>query len=120
MGIRILTDSVADIPKEITKELNIEVLPLTVSFEDGRVIFDNKVRGNKKAIKWIINWLKVNEINLDKKTIGLIHSNNNKYLMDLHKEITENFSVKEIIESKVGSVVGTHAGPGCIAIALVK
>ncbi|WP_432665675.1 DegV family protein [Wukongibacter baidiensis] len=101
----------------LSKLLNIKPI---LTIEDGGVIFENKVRGNKKAIKWIINWLKTNEINLDKKTIGLIHSNNNKYLMDLHKELTENFSAEEIIESKVGAVVATHAGPGCIAIAFVK
>lgn len=101
----------------ISKLLNIKPI---LTIEDGRVIFDSKVRGKKKAIKWIISWLKDNDFKLEERTIGLFHSNNDVYLKDLHKELTESFNVKEIIEAKVGAVVGTHAGPGCIAIAFVK
>ncbi|WP_432401651.1 DegV family protein [Wukongibacter sp. M2B1] len=101
----------------MSKLLNIKPI---LTIEDGRVVFESKVRGKKRAIKWVINWLKTNDFKLEEKTIGLFHSNNKQYLMELHEELIKNFGVREIIEAKVGAVVGTHAGPGCIAIALIK
>lgn len=101
----------------IGKLLNIKPI---ITMEDGSLVFDNKVRGKKKSIKWVINWLKENNYNLEEKTVGLFHSDCYEFLMDLHEELSSNFNVKEIIEAKVGAVVGTHAGPGCIGIAFVK
>lgn len=33
--IKIITDSIADIPTDLAKELDIEIVPLTINFEDG-------------------------------------------------------------------------------------
>lgn len=91
-----------------------------ITMENGILIFDDKVRGKKRALKWVIEWIRKNNYSLEEKTVGLFHSNNYEYMTELRKELTENFKVKEIIETKLGAVVGTHAGPGCIAIAFVK
>lgn len=101
----------------IGKLLNIKPI---ITMENGILIFDDKVRGKKKAIKWVTNWIRENNYSLKEKTVGLFHSNYYEYLMDLHRNLNENFEIKEIIEAKVGAVVGTHAGPGCIAITFVK
>ncbi|SHJ83812.1 DegV family protein [Paramaledivibacter caminithermalis] len=101
----------------IGKLLNIKPI---LTMKDGKLIYDDKVRGKKKAIKWVINWIFENNYNLEEKTVGLFHSDNYEFLMELRKELESNFDIKEIIEAKVGAVVGTHAGPGCIAIAFIK
>ncbi|RKD22523.1 EDD domain protein, DegV family [Caminicella sporogenes DSM 14501] len=101
----------------VGKILNIKPI---LTMKDGLLIYEDKVRGKKKAIKWIIKWLKDNKINLKDKTIGIYHSNDLEYMLELKKAIIDNFDVGEIIVSKVGAVVGTHAGPGCIAVAFVK
>jgi DegV family protein with EDD domain len=101
----------------IGKLLNIKPI---LTMKDGELIYDNKVRGKKKAIKWVINWIDKNNYYLEEKTVGLFHSNSYDFLMDLRKELTSSIDINEIIETKVGAVVGTHAGPGCIAIAFVK
>ena len=38
--VRILTDSAADLPEELARQLNVEVLPLGVTFEDGMAYRD--------------------------------------------------------------------------------
>lgn len=101
----------------IGKLLNIKPI---LTMQDGKLIYYNKVRGKKKAIKWVTNWLIQNNYNLEEKTVGLFHSNGYEFFRELHTEINDNFKIKEVIETKVGAVVGTHAGPGCIAIAFVK
>lgn len=101
----------------IGKLLNIKPI---LTMEEGRLVFHDKVRGKKKAIKWILDLISENNYNLEEKTVGLFHSDCHEFLIDLQKELNSNFKVKEIIESNVGAVVGSHAGPGCIAIAFIK
>jgi len=88
-----------------------------LTMEEGKLVLEDKVRGKKKGIKWIINWIKERKIDLSDKTIGLFHSGDLEGLKALKKNILDNFEVGEILEAEVGAVVGTHAGPGCIAIA---
>jgi DegV family protein with EDD domain len=101
----------------IGKFLNIKPI---LTMDDGRLRLENKVRGRKKAIKWIVNWIKENRLELEDKIVSIYHSNDYEYFKQLRDTITDNFSVKELIEGEVGAVVGTHAGPGCVAVAFIK
>lgn len=52
--------------------------------------------------------------------LGLYHALDQGGLEQLKNLIFREFEVQEIIESEVGSVVGAHAGPGCIAMSYFK
>ncbi|MFZ5969809.1 MAG: DegV family protein [Bacillota bacterium] len=95
------------------KLLNIKPI---LKLKDGKLVLEDKVRGRKKAIKWVIDWIKEQKIDLSNQTIGINHSNDEEYVHEFITSIRENFQVKEIIVSETGCVVGTHAGPGAIAI----
>lgn len=95
------------------KLLNIKPI-LTV--KDGGLVLEDKVRGRKKAMKWLVDWLKDHNIDLSNQTIGVNHSNDEAYALELIDVIRENFEVKEIILSKTGCVVSTHAGQGAVAM----
>lgn len=99
------------------KLLNIKPI---LTMDDGVLVLNDKVRGKKKGVKWIINYLKSNNYDLSTKTVGLFHADDSKHLANLKEAILESFAVGEIIEAEVGAVVGTHAGPGCVAIAFFK
>ncbi len=101
----------------VGKLLNIKPI---ITMEDGRLKLEHKIRGRKKAIKWVINWIKENNMDLETKTVGVFHSNAPEYVQELLNAMEDNFTIKEVIMGKVGAVVGTHAGPGCIAVAFVK
>ncbi len=95
------------------KLLNIKPI---LTMKDGRLVPEDKVRGRKKAMKWLIDWLKDHQIDLSNQTIGVNHSNDEGYALELIDLIRENFNVKEIILSKTGCVVSTHAGQGAVAM----
>ena len=79
----------------------------------------DRVRGRKKALNWIKNWLDVNNINLSNKSVYMLHSQELQYLEDLKKILIEQYGAKHIIQSNVGAVVGTHSGPGAIAFCFI-
>ncbi|AOT72408.1 DegV family protein [Geosporobacter ferrireducens] len=97
----------------VGKILNIKPI---LKMEEGKLILEDKVRGRRRAIKWVIDWIQNNDIDIRNQTIGINHSNDEEYALELIGEIEEHFAPKEIILSQTGCVVGTHAGPGAVAI----
>ncbi|TZE82576.1 DegV family protein [Calorimonas adulescens] len=87
-----------------------------LGIEDGEIKVIERVRGKKKAFKWIVDYIKSFNVDLSSKTIGINHSNSPEDADELEKIIKENFSVGEIIKSQAGAVIGTHAGPDAVGI----
>jgi len=91
-----------------------------LTIKDGKLTSINKVRGRKKAMNYIFEYLEDSKYDFTNKTIGFFHAEDEKYLESFISEINEKYQIGEILKSEVGSVVGTHAGPGCIAITFIK
>ena len=92
--------------------LNIKPI-LTV--REGKLEMIDKTRGMKKAIAILLDTLKKNGLSLDNKIIGINHSICPEYADYIEQQIKLEYSVSEIIRGEVGSVIGTHAGPNCVA-----
>ncbi len=91
-----------------------------IELRDGQVLAVDKVRGKKRVIKWIENWIDKNNYDLNNKTIILLNGRGQE-LHDSIKEILINkYNAKDIIESEIGSVVATHSGPGCAGLAFIN
>ncbi len=86
----------------------------------GELQAEDKVRGRKKAIRAICDWLERERIDLSEKTVALYHADDREYMDELETALREQFPIGEVIYSEVGSVVGTHSGPGCIAISFIR
>lgn len=83
---------------------------------DGRLDMLEKTRGMKKAVTTLLNIIENNKYDLNNKIIGINHSVYPEFADYLEEKIRSKYAVKEIIRGEVGSVIGTHAGPNCIAI----
>lgn len=90
-----------------------------LTFEDGKLIPKDSVRGRKKALKWVKNWIAENSFDLSKKTIYILHASDDQYLQELKKILVNEYNASNIIESEVGAIVGTHCGPGAIGICFI-
>ncbi|OOM79230.1 DegV family protein [Clostridium sp. BL-8] len=88
-------------------------IKLILEIKDGIMSVKDKIRGNKKAIKKIINDLESAE--LDDEVPVILIDVNNLEVKEALKEYMENNNVK-FIECPVGSVVCVHSGPGCCGI----
>lgn len=92
--------------------LNIKLILASV---DGKMEVLDKVRGTKKAIKTILNYL--DKLNNQEPSI-LLHIDNKDILPALQEELTSRRV--NYIECEVGCVVGTHAGPNACGIAFIE
>lgn len=101
----------------ISNLLNIKVI-LTV--KNGELIAKDKVRGRKKAVKYISDYLAKNDYDLNDKTIGINHANDPEYMAELEDSILSRYKPREIIRSEVGCTVAAYSGLSAIAIYFIK
>ena len=91
-----------------------------ITIKDGKIAVIDKIRGKNKTIKWFYDWIEENKFDLTNKTVLLFHAQNLEQLKVLRETIEEKYKIKNIIEAEVGPVIGTHAGPGLLAVAFLN
>lgn len=91
-----------------------------ITIEEGKLKSLDKVRGRKKAFKWIFDYLDQNGVDFSDKTVGVFHADDPEHMEEFIAELMEKNPPKELIRSTVGTVVGTHSGPGCVALSYRK
>lgn len=91
-----------------------------ITVRDSKVEVVDKVRGKNKTIKWFDSWIEKNKFDLTDKTVFLYHARAEERIKTLREIIESKYKPKNIIISEVGTVIGTHTGPGVIAVGLLN
>ena len=91
-----------------------------IAITEGKIAVIEKVRGKNKTIKWFDEWIEKNNYDLSDKTVLLFHGNSYEQLKELREAIEEKHKIINIIEQEVGPVIGTHSGPGVLAIGFLN
>ncbi|WP_417204099.1 DegV family protein [Acetoanaerobium sticklandii] len=94
----------------------LDIKPILHVNDEGKLIPLDKVRGRKKALKVLFNYLAELSENLEEQTVFIGHGDcieDAKYLESLIKEA---YKVKEVIIHPIGPIIGSHTGPGAITL----
>ncbi len=94
----------------------LEVKPVLHVSTEGKLVPLNKVKGRKKAMKFLVDSLEARGRDLENELVAIIHADCIKDAEVLKAQIESRMKVKEIIITPVGPVIGSHAGPGTIAV----
>lgn len=87
-----------------------------LNVEDGKLVPIEKLRGRKKAITRILELMKERGGNFSDKIVGISHSDDPSFANEVKVAIQEKLAPKAIQTTMIGSVIGSHVGPGTIAI----
>lgn len=93
--------------------LNIKPL---LHVEDGKLVPIEKHRGRKKVLRRMIELMKERGDRLSEQTIAISHGDDIETAEEFKKMIEEAIQPKAVELYLIGSVVGSHAGPGTIAV----
>lgn len=93
--------------------LNIKPL---LHVEDGKLVPIEKHRGRKKVLRRMIELMKERGDRLSEQTIAISHGDDTETAEEFKKMIEEAIQPKAVELYLIGSVVGSHAGPGTIAV----
>lgn len=91
-----------------------------LTIQDGMIAPFEKIRGKTKALERISEIPK--EFAHDESLLycGVVHANCLEEAIQFHQKVVSKIKCNEYIISEVGAVVGTHCGPGTIAVFFYK
>jgi DegV family protein with EDD domain len=87
-----------------------------LSLEEGEAVSVDKVRGQKAAVNRIIELFKQNEMASAKVRVMIAHSNAQEAAEQFGVLMRNNFQLSSLAFTSLGPVIGTHVGPGTVAV----
>lgn len=95
----------------------LDVKPLLTIGTDGRLVLKGVARGRKKGIKQLAEYYKDRAVNDGISSVVITgHADCGKDVEKLHEVIQKDQSDVLFLDSVVGPVIGSHVGPGMIAL----
>lgn len=94
----------------------LDIKPILHVDNEGRLIPVTKVKGRKKSIKALYEALEENIVEPEEQIIAISHGDCLEDANSLAEMIQKNYKVKDIIINYVGPVIGSHSGPGTLAL----
>ena len=91
-----------------------------LTVKDGALSVVGKARGYRKAMDQVLELMAQDVPDHTLGSIGLFHALAPDKAEQFEAMLRERFTIGAIYSSLVGSVVGTHSGPGALAVAFFK
>ena len=98
----------------------LKIKPIISVDEEGKLYVASKVRGTKKCIEFLINKLEEEAGHLPKQTVIIGNGDNMEQAKALEKILRERDLVEDVIITNIGPVIGTHTGPGMLALVFMR
>lgn len=93
--------------------LNIKPL---LNVEDGKLIPLEKLRGTRRVHRRILELMEERGVQLDKQIIGISHADDEETALKMKQMIAEKFGSQQFVINSIGATIGSHVGPGTLAI----
>lgn len=100
----------------IAQLLNIK--PIMSTQPDGTLGHLEKVRGRKKSINRLVDFIGNTKADFSSASIGLVFNFGDDEVNFMKDEIINRYKPREIIVAKLGPVFGSHGGSGVLGLAL--
>lgn len=84
---------------------------------DGEIILEDKVRGNKRAFKRLVEIIGEKGEKLEEKILGIAHCNAPDRAEEFKKDVEEKYNFKDIIIVSTGGLSTAYANDGGLIIA---
>ena len=94
----------------------LSIKPVMHTSDEGKLVPVSKVRGRKASLEAIANKLGELGGNYDNSTVFICHGDcieDAKYVENILKT---KYGVKEVLINYTGAVIGSHSGPGTMAL----
>ena len=87
--------------------------------EEGKVVACEKIKGRKRAIKYLLSEVKEKAVNIEEQEIFICNADCLEDAEDLKNMILQETNAKSVIINNIGSVIGSHGGPGTLAAVFI-
>lgn len=94
----------------------LDIKPFLVISKEGRIVPCDKVKGRRRGLRRLVQYVQDNLDGQENPTIAIMHSESLEDADLLLSMLKEALPGSEIMKLPVGAVIGVHAGPGLIAV----
>lgn len=94
----------------------LKIRPVLSTDLAGKLTVVSKIRGTRAELDFMLNKLIEEGTDPARQTIIIGHGDDLEQAKELESLIRSRLAVKDIIISKIGPVIGTHTGPGMLAL----
>lgn len=92
------------------------IKPILYINEEGKIINFAKVKGFKKALSTLKDYMRQKGSELDKYKVYILQADCEKVAKDFAEDLKKEFGDLDIEVQPVGPVIGSHCGPGTIGL----
>lgn len=97
----------------------LKIKPIISVDGEGKLYVENKVRGNKKSVEYMI--AKINDtMDENEHTVFIGHGDAEERALELKEKLLERTKAENIRITKIGPIIGTHTGPGMLAVLFME
>ena len=82
----------------------------------GKLLVHQTVPGEKKTLRRIVEMVGKNVIDPESQTLYVSHADNLEKAKLYGETIKEKYGFKDIFYSNIGTIIGSHTGPGLVAV----
>ena len=97
----------------------LKIKPIISVDEAGKLYVENKVRGNKKGEEYMISKIK-DTMDADEQTVFIGHGDCEDRALALKEKLEADTEAKDIRIAKIGPIIGSHTGPGMLAVLFME
>lgn len=92
------------------------IKPILAVNKEGKIVNVDKVKGTKKALSTMLEYMKQKATELDKYKVFILQADCEEEALAFKQKIVETFGELDIVMQPVGPVIGSHCGPGTIGL----
>ncbi len=94
----------------------LDIKPLLQLTDEGKIESIGKVRGRRPALRKLAEIIAAEIPGDEAQVVGIAHAMCAEDAAGLETEIRKRVRVKKVLHSEIGCIIGSHTGPGCVAL----
>jgi DegV family protein with EDD domain len=94
----------------------LKIRPVLSTDDAGKLAVISKIRGSKAEVDFLLSKLELEGVDLASQIVIIGHGDDLPQAQELESLIRNKNLVKDVIISRIGPVIGTHTGPGMLAL----
>lgn len=94
----------------------LNIKPSAYLDDEGKLAQGEKIKGKKKALRFLANEVKERAIDSENEVLYICHGDCQEEAESLRDIIEEEVKFKNVIINYIGNVIGAHTGPGALAV----
>lgn len=94
----------------------LNIKPILSVDAEGKLISVSKVMGRKKSLNELLNRMKTEAVSPEEQIVIIGHGDSIDDALLLEKKVRQTLSVKDVILTYIGPIIGSHTGPGMVGL----